>query len=153
MGVPHPNRPPKVFFASTCSKPLIGHRPPPAYRDIGQSAGPHRVKGGVPRGNQGEKGATIRVRMARVFAPGGSTSWGGRSGWARHLILRHEKDQRLPGRHITDCQTRLGFLHPTSPHTMRDRLRAFHQGLKETGYVEGENAAIEYRENGVDRIK
>ena len=47
----------------------------------------------------------------------------------------------------------VGFLHPTSPHTMRDRLRAFHQGLKETGYVEGENAAIEYRENGVDRIK
>ena len=51
MGVRHPNRPLKVFFASTCSKPLIGHRPPPAYRDIGQSAGPHRVKGGVPRGN------------------------------------------------------------------------------------------------------
>ena len=25
-------------------------------------------------------------------------SSGGRSGWARHLILRHEKDQRLPGR-------------------------------------------------------
>jgi hypothetical protein len=51
MGVRHPNRPPKVFFASTCLKPLIGHRPPPAYRDIGQSVGPHRVKGGVPRGN------------------------------------------------------------------------------------------------------
>jgi hypothetical protein len=25
----------------------------------------------------------------------------------QHLILHHEKDQRLPGRHITDCQTRL----------------------------------------------
>jgi hypothetical protein len=32
---------------------------------------------------------------------------GGRSGWAQHVILRHQKDQRLPGRHITDCQTRL----------------------------------------------
>ncbi len=30
-----------------------------------------------------------------------------RSGRAQHLILRHRKDQRLPGRHITDCQTRL----------------------------------------------
>ena len=25
----------------------------------------------------------------------------------QHLILHHERDQRLPGRHITDCQTRL----------------------------------------------
>ena len=35
------------------------------------------------------------------------TSSGGWSGWAQHLILRHEKDQRLPGQHITDCETRL----------------------------------------------
>src|SRR5437660_7164892 len=34
-------------------------------------------------------------------------SSGGRSGWVQHLILHHEKDQRLPGRHLTDCQTRL----------------------------------------------
>src|SRR5207302_823888 len=41
------------------------------------------------------------------FSPGGQTSSGGWSGWAQHLILHHEKDQHLPGRHITDCQTRL----------------------------------------------
>jgi putative tryptophan/tyrosine transport system substrate-binding protein len=39
----------------------------------------------------------------------------------------------------------IGFLHPTSSDTNADRLRAFRQGLKETGHVEGENVAIEYR--------
>ncbi len=38
----------------------------------------------------------------------------------------------------------IGFLHPTSPDANADRLRAFRQGLKDTGYVEGENVAIEY---------
>jgi len=39
----------------------------------------------------------------------------------------------------------VGFLNATSPDTLADRLRAFRQGLKDTGYVEGENVAIEYR--------
>jgi putative ABC transport system substrate-binding protein len=39
----------------------------------------------------------------------------------------------------------IGFLHNTSPDTNADRLRAFRQGLKDTGYVEGQNLAIEYR--------
>src|SRR5438876_6770540 len=48
----------------------------------------------------------------------------------------------------------IGFLEPRSPDTMADLLRAFRQGLKDTGYVEGENVAIEYRwaENQVDRL-
>jgi ABC-type uncharacterized transport system substrate-binding protein len=48
----------------------------------------------------------------------------------------------------------IGFLHPTSPDTLADRLRAFRKGLKETTYVEGENVAIEYRwaESQNDRL-
>jgi putative tryptophan/tyrosine transport system substrate-binding protein len=30
----------------------------------------------------------------------------------------------------------IGFLHPASPDTNADRLRAFRQGLKEAGFVE-----------------
>jgi ABC-type uncharacterized transport system substrate-binding protein len=39
----------------------------------------------------------------------------------------------------------VGFLEIRSPETITERLRAFRQGLKETGYVEGENMAIDYR--------
>src|SRR5262245_43134011 len=38
----------------------------------------------------------------------------------------------------------IGLLGTTSPEVYADRLRAFRQGLKETGYVEGQNLAIEY---------
>src|SRR5262245_53953822 len=48
----------------------------------------------------------------------------------------------------------VGFLDPTSPDAEADRLRAFRRGLKDSGYVEGENVAIEYRwaENQIDRL-
>ena len=48
----------------------------------------------------------------------------------------------------------IGFLNPASPDAFADRLRAFRQGLKDTGYVEGENVAIDYRwaEGQVDRL-
>jgi putative ABC transport system substrate-binding protein len=39
----------------------------------------------------------------------------------------------------------IGFLGGASPHPWVGRLRAFRQGLSETGYVEGKNVAIEYR--------
>ena len=39
----------------------------------------------------------------------------------------------------------IGFLDTSSPDTISDRLRRFRQGLKETGYVEGENVTIDYR--------
>ncbi|HXZ21445.1 MAG TPA: ABC transporter substrate-binding protein [Pseudolabrys sp.] len=47
----------------------------------------------------------------------------------------------------------IGFLNTSSPDAYR--LRAFHQGLKEAGFVEGENVAVEYRwaENQMDRLQ
>ena len=39
----------------------------------------------------------------------------------------------------------IGFLHGASPDGNADRVRSFRQGLKEAGYVEGENTAVEYR--------
>jgi len=48
----------------------------------------------------------------------------------------------------------IGFLDSRSPDGMTDRLRAFHEGLKDSGYVERENVAIEYHwaENQFDRL-
>src|SRR5262245_59886505 len=39
----------------------------------------------------------------------------------------------------------IGFLGILSPDLYEVRLRAFREGLKETGYVEGQNVKIEYR--------
>jgi putative ABC transport system substrate-binding protein len=48
----------------------------------------------------------------------------------------------------------VGFLDPRSPDAISERLRGFRHGLKETGYIEGENVAIVYRfaENQADRL-
>jgi putative ABC transport system substrate-binding protein len=48
----------------------------------------------------------------------------------------------------------IGVLHSASPEMSADRLPLFRQGLKEAGYVEGENVAIEYRwaENQFGRL-
>jgi putative ABC transport system substrate-binding protein len=39
----------------------------------------------------------------------------------------------------------IGFLSPASPDAFAERVRVFRQGLKDEGFVEGENVAIEYR--------
>jgi putative ABC transport system substrate-binding protein len=48
----------------------------------------------------------------------------------------------------------VGFLDSRLPEAIADRLRGFRQGLKESGYVEGENVAIVYRlaNNQDDRL-
>jgi len=61
------------------------------------------------------------------------------------LVARAQQPGKLPI---------IGYLGSTSPEAIADRLRAFRQGLKETGYAEGENLAIEYRwaEGQFDRL-
>jgi putative ABC transport system substrate-binding protein len=48
----------------------------------------------------------------------------------------------------------IGFLHSGSPQPYAPQVNAFRQGLREAGYVEGKNVAIEYRwaENQYDRL-
>ncbi len=51
----------------------------------------------------------------------------------------------------------IGFLHPGSStwsNAFADRLRGFRQGLKEIGFVEGENMTVVYRfaENQNDKL-
>src|SRR5262249_2247389 len=48
----------------------------------------------------------------------------------------------------------VGFLNSTSPNGWEPFVAAFRQGLKDDGYVEGQNMTIEYRwaENQYDRL-
>ena len=48
----------------------------------------------------------------------------------------------------------IGFLHPASIDVVADRVRTFRQGLKDTGFIEGENVAIEFRwaEDQIERL-
>jgi putative ABC transport system substrate-binding protein len=48
----------------------------------------------------------------------------------------------------------LGVINAGSPDTQSNRIRAFRQGLKDAGHVEGENVTVEYRwaENQINRV-
>ena len=48
----------------------------------------------------------------------------------------------------------IGVLDQRSPDELADRLRGFRQGLRDSGFVEGQNVAIDYRwaENKIDRL-
>jgi putative ABC transport system substrate-binding protein len=48
----------------------------------------------------------------------------------------------------------IGFLHSASADGSADRVRAFREGLKEVGFVEGENVAVECRwaDNQIERL-
>src|SRR3954467_14854753 len=67
---------------------------------------------------------------------------GGGAGWP---LAARAQQPAMPG---------VGFLHSQSSDMYRDRMRAFHRGLKEAGYVEGDNLTVVYRfaENQIDRL-
>jgi putative tryptophan/tyrosine transport system substrate-binding protein len=48
----------------------------------------------------------------------------------------------------------IGFIHTRSADSYAEGLTLFRQGLSETGYVKGQNVAVEYRfaENQIDRL-
>ena len=51
----------------------------------------------------------------------------------------------LPSRAQSPAMPVIGYLGPESPGPFASRLKAFQEGLAESGYVEGRNVAIEYR--------
>src|SRR4029078_13052604 len=60
----------------------------------------------------------------------------------------------LAGRRQQPALPVIGFLHVAFPGPYTQQLAAFRQGLKQSGYVEGQNVAIEYRwaNNEPDRL-
>ena len=75
-------------------------------------------------------------RRAFIAVLGGAAAW---------PVVGRAQQQPMPV---------IGFLHPQSPEGYVEPMRAFRDGLKDVGYVEGENVAIEYRwaGNQTDRL-
>src|SRR5258705_169288 len=67
---------------------------------------------------------------------------------------RFSRTTPSPARAQQGAMPLIGFLDTHSPEPTADRLRGFHRGLRESGYVEGENVAIVYRwaEGQTDRL-
>ena len=75
-------------------------------------------------------------RRELLAAPGGAAAW---------PLAARTQQAAMPV---------IGFLESRSPDALVDRLRGFRLGLKDNGYVEGDNVTVTYRwaENNFDRL-
>jgi putative ABC transport system substrate-binding protein len=61
------------------------------------------------------------------------------------LVLGATMTAAPPSRAQPKAMPVIGILGLTSPGPYASQMAAFHQGLSETGYIEGQSVAIEYR--------
>jgi hypothetical protein len=107
--------------------------------------------------------AGLKFRSAAVSRRVGVCYPSDREHWRHGTVKRRELITLLGGATVWPLAARaqqrptpvVGLLSTVSPEGFTERLRAFRQGLKESGYVEGENVTIEYRwtENQPDRCQ
>src|SRR5262245_33583228 len=92
----------------------------------------------------------IRVKVATICCP----SLGGDNEAARVHYAPWWRRGGMAAHGERGATPVIGYLDPRSPDAAENRLRGFHRGLKDAGYIEGENITIVYRwaEDRVDRL-
>src|SRR5260221_3810812 len=129
---------------STTREFAVGHQ---RRRSSGRAADPFRAghqsqdrEGDRPRSSRWPRAARgqgdrVKRREFITLLGGAATAW----------PLAARAQQPMPV---------IGLLSSVPFETRRDQVLGFHRGLKESGYVEGQNVAIEYRsaDNQIDRL-